>query len=491
MSVSLFGALVNAEKSSSPEPPTGFSKIAVSGAEKAISGNLCRCTGYRPIADACKSFATDVDMEDLGLNSFWRKGESKDRKLSKLPRYDHNHKNIKFPMFLKDIKHDLFIASEKHSWHKPTSLKELQNLLELSHANEIKIKVVVNNTGMGYYKDKQGYDKYIDLSGISELSKIKKYQSGIEIGAAVTISKAIEVLKVQNKNDFNSDFVMILEKIADHMNKVASGFIRNTASVGGNLVMAQKSKFPSDIATILLAVDSMVHIMTGSKFEWFALEEFLKRPPLGLESVVLSIKIPSLESSETKSRYLFETYRASPRPLGNALSHLNAAFLVQVSPCKDSEGTIIDNCRLTFGGFKNKHAIRAKNVEEFLAGKLLSVRNLYDAINLLTVTTTSIIPRDETSKNAYLLSLAVGFLFQFFNSLIASPAKINNGYSNGHTNFPSVEASQNHAQPNIFPTLLSSGKQILESGSEYRPVGEPVTKSGAVIQASGLFRLVF
>ncbi|WJX64393.1 aryl-alcohol oxidase 3 [Trifolium repens] len=485
MSVSLFGALVNAEKSSSPEPPTGFSKIAVSGAEKAIAGNLCRCTGYRPIADACKSFAADVDMEDLGLNSFWRKGESKDGKLSKLPRYDHSHKNIEFPMFLKEIKHDLFIASEKHSWHKPTSLKELQSLLELNHANEIKIKVVVNNTGMGYYKDKQGYDKYIDLSGISELSKIKKDQSGIEIGAAVTISKAIEVLKVQNKNDFNSDFVMILEKIADHMNKVASGFIRNTASVGGNLVMAQKSKFPSDIATILLAVESMVHIMTGSKFEWLALEEFLKRPPLGLESVVLSIKIPSFESSETKSRYLFETYRASPRPLGNALSHLNAAFLVQVSPCKDSDGTIIDTCRLTFGGFKNKHAIRAKNVEEFLAGKLLSVRNLYDAINLLTDTATAFIPHDETSKKAYLLSLAVGFLFQFFNSLIDSPAKINNGYSNGHTNFPSVQASQNHAQPNIFPTLLSSGKQILESGSEYRPVGEPVTKSGAAIQASG------
>ncbi|MCI09253.1 abscisic-aldehyde oxidase-like [Trifolium medium] len=232
--------------------------------------------------------------------------------------------------------------------------------------------------------------------------------------------------------------------------------------------------------------------MTGSKFEWLSLEEFLERPPLGLESVVLSIKIPSLEtikreSSETKSRFVFETYRASPRPLGNALSHLNAAFLVQVSPCKDSEGTIIDTCRLTFGGFKNKHAIRAKNVEEFLAGKLLSVRNLYDAINLLTDTATAIIPHDDTSKNVYLSSLAVGFLFQFFNSLIDSPARINNGYSNGHTNLPLIEASQNHIQPN----LLSSGKQILESGSEYRPIGEPVTKAGAAIQASGLFRLDF
>ncbi|CAK8538530.1 unnamed protein product [Lathyrus sativus] len=488
MCVSLFGALVKADKNNSPEPPAGFSKINVSDAEKSIAGNLCRCTGYRPIADACKSFAADVDMEDLGLNAFWRKGDSKDLKLSKLPLYDRDHEIIKFPMFLKDIKRDLFIASEKQCWHKPTSLKELQRLIELNHANETKIKLVVSNTGMGYYKDKHGYDKYIDLSGISELSKIRKDQSGIEIGAAVTISNAIEALKVQSKSEFLPDFVMTLEKIADHMNKVATRFIRNTASVGGNLVMAQKNKFPSDIATILLAVDSMVHIMTNAKFEWLALEEFLERPPLGLGSVLLSIKVPCLETIKTeystpRSSFVFETYRASPRPLGNALSFLNAAFLVQVSPCKDTDGTMIDTCRLSFGGFRNKHAIRAKSVEEFLAGKLLSDRNLYDAINLLKDSAT-VIPQDETAKSAYISSLAVGFLFQFFYSLSDSSARIYNGYLNGYTHLPSVKASDIKDNQNQA-TLLSSGKQVIVAGSEYSPIGEPVMKSGAALQASG------
>ncbi|KAJ1432167.1 Molybdopterin dehydrogenase, FAD-binding [Sesbania bispinosa] len=492
MCVSLFGTLVNAEKTNRPEPPSGFSKVTASEAEKAIAGNLCRCTGYRPIADACKSFAADVDMEDLGFNSFWRKGDSKDLKLSRLPQYDHHHKNITFPMFLKEIKHDVFIASEKHSWHSPTSLKELQRLLELNQANGTRIKLVVSNTGMGYYKDKEGYDKYIDISGIHELSKIRKDPTGIEIGAAVTISKAIEALKEESKSVFLSDFVMILEKIADHMGKVASGFIRNTASVGGNLVMAQKNNFPSDIATILLAVDSMVHIMTGTQFEWIALEEFLERPPLGLESVLLGIKIPSLElnkseSSEPRSRFLFETYRASPRPLGNALSYLNAAFLVEVSTCKDTGGTMIDTCRLSFGGCGNKHAIRAKNIEELLAGNLLNVSILYDAINLLTAT---VVPKDEASKTAYISSLAAGFIFQFFNPLIDSPARISNGYLNGYTHPHFVEASklkENRKQVHhdAFPTLLSSGKQVFKAGSEYRPIGEPVMKSGAALQASG------
>ncbi|CAA3031329.1 indole-3-acetaldehyde oxidase-like [Olea europaea subsp. europaea] len=161
------------------------------------------------------------------------------------------------------------------------------------------------------------------------------------------------------------------------MDKIASGFIRNSASIGGNLVMAQRNYFPSDIATLLLALSSSVSILTGRKFEKITLEQFFSTPPLDSKSVLLSVHIPywePIESSGTNEynhRLLFETYRVVPLPICNALPYLNATFSTKISSHKD--GVLVNSIQLVFGAYGVKHSTSARKVEEHLTGKILSL----------------------------------------------------------------------------------------------------------------------
>ncbi|KAG6417728.1 hypothetical protein SASPL_119920 [Salvia splendens] len=429
--MSFFSALANAD--TAPQPPApGFSNLTTSQAQTSITGNLCRCTGYRPIADACKSFAADVDIEDLGMNVF-PKGE--------FPPYDPEDDVWPYVRVCKQ-ECSTVLNSESISWFTPASLEELGSLV----ADGARFKLVVGNTGMGYYKETERYDKYIDLRYIPDLLMVRKDETGIEFGAAISISRVISSLKEEGESD------LVLMKIAQHMERVASIFIRNSASIGGNLVMAQRRSFPSDIATLLLAVGSTVALLRGRAQERMTMDEFLYGPPLAPTDVLLSVHIPFFGS-----RVGFESYRAAPRPLGNALPYLNAAFLADVS-FKESGGVILNYARLAFGAYGTDHATRASEVEEYLAGKTLTVEVLDEAVRLVKL---SVEPKDGTTLPAYRKSLAVSFLFSFLAAFIDVSS----------------------------PTLGVSFSEVADSSNEetgtYYPVGEPIPKVGAIIQASG------
>ena len=278
---------------------------------------MCRCTGYRPIIDACKSFASDVDIEDLGFNSFCKK--------TSLPRFDSEKRVCTFPEFLKD---DEIKSTDSGTlkWCSPGSVEELQIILGACKANSdvVSVKLVAGNTSTGYYKDEKerNYDRYVDLTRIAEMREIRESHNGVEIGAVATISKVIAALKE----------IHMFGKLAAHMEKIAARFIRNFASIGGNLVMAQRKHFPSDMATILLAAGASVNIMSLSRgLEKVTLEQFLQGPPLDVYDLVLSIEIPFWHHEASSGDLVFETYRAAPRPLGSALAYLNAAFLAEVN----------------------------------------------------------------------------------------------------------------------------------------------------------------
>ncbi|KAL6603520.1 hypothetical protein ACP70R_043881 [Stipagrostis hirtigluma subsp. patula] len=479
MCMSIFSSLVNADKSKRPKPPNGFSKLTVSEAEKAFSGNLCRCTGYRPIVDACKSFASNVDLEDLGLNIFWKRSD-KNPDVSKLPSYTLGGGICTFPDFLKsEIKscltmlNDANISTSREGWYHPRSIKQYYELINSGLFSE-SVKVVVGNTSTGVYKDQDLYKKYIDIGGIPELSNIVKRDTGFEIGAATTISRTIEILLQESESISSPNGSVVFRKLAEHMSKVATPFVRNTASLGGNIVMAQKCPFPSDIATILLGAGATVCLQHVAERIHITLEEFLEQPPLDPTTLVLSIFIPHwISDSQAETSLVFETYRAAPRPLGNAVSYVNSAFLGHVSSDELSDTLVLSNLQLAFGAYGSEHAIRARKVEKFLSGKSLTESVVLGAIQLLRET---IVPMEGTSHPEYRVSAAVGFLFSFLSPLskgITEPGK------------PLTISPHNSADADDACNLPLSSRRETLSSDEYKPIGEPIKKYGVEIQASG------
>jgi indole-3-acetaldehyde oxidase len=480
MSMSIFSALAKADKEAGrPAAPDGFSKLTSSEAERAISGNLCRCTGYRPIVDACKSFAADVDLEDLGLNCFWKKGDEP-ACVSKLPGYNTGTV-CTFPEFLKsEIKASVHqaksspVATSDDGWYHPKSIEELETLFDTNWFDEKSVKLVASNTGSGVYKDQDLYDKYIDIKGIPELSTIKRSSKGVELGSVVSITEAIQVL---------SDGNMVFRRIADYLSKVASPFVRNTATIGGNIIMAQRLQFASDITTVLLAAGSTVTILVASKRLRLTLEEFLQQPPCDSKTLLVSIFLPDWGSDGIS----FETFRAAPRPFGNAVSYVNSAFLARTSVDAASGDQIIENICLAFGAYGVDHATRAREVEDFLKGKSVSTAVILEAILLLKEIVS---PSEGTPHPEYRISLAVSFLFRFLSSLgniLNEPTKVK--APNG--SFTSVENFADKFLKVDSNDLPIRSRQGMVFTDEYNPIGKPIKKAGVELQASGIYSYSF
>ncbi|EDO48189.1 predicted protein [Nematostella vectensis] len=115
--------------------------------EESFDGNICRCTGYRPILDAMKSFAANADPIDI---------EELDRCASNSNNFSCSQNPV--PCNTAGIK-----------WYAAHSLAELYALLD-HHSND-NVRMMAGNTGKGIFKDEGPVSVYIDINDVPELQK--------------------------------------------------------------------------------------------------------------------------------------------------------------------------------------------------------------------------------------------------------------------------------------------------------------------------------
>ncbi|XP_012939556.1 xanthine dehydrogenase isoform X2 [Aplysia californica] len=414
--------------------------------EDSFDGHVCRCTGYRPILDAMKSFAADnttpsakcIDIEDLNKNLCPKTGEVCAGKSTKCG----GTNNVVRPLALD-------VADSQ--WFRPTSLADLGKRLVESKGK--RTRMVFGNTSTGIFKNEGPFDVYIDLHGVNELYEIKESANKVSFGGSTTLTKLKERLRtLQNKPGFE-----YCAKVVKHLKFLASTLVRNAGCIAGNLMIKHAHpEFPSDLFTMTTAIGASVTVYDAAKKKShdYPMVEFLRKVDM-TNKVILALVFPTLEKNVH-----YRSFKITPRSQ-NAHAYVNAALCVPINSPKGKQRPSI-----VFGGISAQmdHAVKT---EDFLTGKSLTKDVIKGAAKVLADELKPASDNPLLASAQYRKNLAVNLLYKTLLEL-AKPtdAKIQSGAD-------SIERP------------LSSGLQTFQEKKDEFPLKQPMPKMTAPLQASG------
>jgi len=286
-----------------------------------LIGNLCRCTGYRPILDAARAAVDDRPKHywDNAIDEIFKRLET-----------------------FKDDQ-NVEIVQSTGNYFIP---REIDSLLKLKSKHPASY-LLAGGTDLGLFvtKRKMHLDTIIQVTEVAELKNIRIEQSDITLGAAVTYSDAMPVLK-----EYFPSF-------ADLVLRLGSRQIRNLGTIGGNLVNASPI---GDSPPALIALDSRVVITSVRGDRELPLFEFFKdyrKTALESDEILKEVIIPRIDDS-----LYFKTYKLSKR-FDQDISSVCGAYKLQLDDQK------IQDIRICYGGMAATPK-RAYHTEDYLKSKV-------------------------------------------------------------------------------------------------------------------------
>ncbi len=192
-------------------------------AQEELSGNLCRCTGYRPILDAAQQMAS---LPGMAVNE------------------------AELLQKLKLLRHGALAHATDSAYIAPSTLPELL----AARAAHPGAQVVAGCTDVGLWVTKQHkqYTQVLDVTRAAELRQVAQHADAIHIGAAVTLTDAFAALTAQWPQ---------LHRFAT---RFAGLPVRNSGTLGGNVANGSPI---GDSMPLLIALRAQVVLASQARGE--------------------------------------------------------------------------------------------------------------------------------------------------------------------------------------------------------------------------------
>jgi xanthine dehydrogenase small subunit len=335
-----------------------------SGLKDALAGNLCRCTGYRPIlAAGQKMFEADGTDRFAPQEAVLRgqlAGLARERML--------NH------------------STPDGSFLAPRSTGELAETLARLPQGETWLLAGGTDVGLWVTKQHRRPRSIVYLGRVAELQRITNHGDRIEFGAGVTFTDAFAAIETLHP------------AFARMVRRLGSTQIRNSGTIGGNI--ANGSPIGDSMpALIALGATLTLHGKAGSRE--MPLEDFFlayRKTALQTGEFVAGVSVPKPGKASRVG-----IYKLSKR-FDQDISAVLAAFHITLA------GETVSGARLAFGGMAGIPA-RARKAEALLTGKRFTPDEIEPAVAALAEDFTPM--SDMRASAGYRLLAAQGLLRKF------------------------------------------------------------------------------
>ncbi len=268
--------------------------------DDALSGNLCRCTGYRPIIEAAG-------------------------RMVELPRAEFDRAAVADALRALERGEGLSYAFEGRNFHAPRTLDELV-ALRSAHPHAL---ILAGSTDVGLWVTKQmrELNDIIYIGNVAQLKAVTEAEGMLEIGAGVTLQDAYAAVCRHYSGE-----------LGEMWQRFASLPIRNAGTLGGNV--ANGSPIGDSMPWLIALGARLVLRGAGGKRE-LALEDFYlgyQQKDLKADEFVATLRVPL-----PKAGLRFRTYKLAKR-FDQDISAVCAAFALTL------DGDIVTEARIAFGG---------------------------------------------------------------------------------------------------------------------------------------------